>query len=59
MFALFQLLQAPACRDNMIMVGGYILGEFDSAQDLSHKPILAYDLIHWLCLISKPQDLLH
>jgi hypothetical protein len=34
MFALFQSLQAPACRDNMIKVGGHgILGEFHSAQD--------------------------
>jgi hypothetical protein len=41
MFALLQALQAPACRDNMIKVGGYILGEFDSAQYLSHKPRLA------------------
>ena len=25
---LFQALQAPACHENMVKVGGYILGEF-------------------------------
>lgn len=24
----FQALQAPACHENMVKVGGYILGEF-------------------------------
>ena len=27
-FSLFQALQAPACHENMVKVGGYILGEF-------------------------------
>ena len=25
---IFQALQAPACHENMVKVGGYILGEF-------------------------------
>lgn len=28
MFCSFQALQAPACHENMVKVGGYILGEF-------------------------------
>ena len=28
LYACLQALQAPACHENMIKVGGYILGEF-------------------------------
>ena len=44
----FEALQAPACHENMVKVGGYILGEFGNliAGDPRSMPIVQFDLLH-------------
>lgn len=44
----FEALQAPACHENMVKVGGYILGEFGNliAGDARSAPIVQFKLLH-------------
>ncbi|XP_019861669.1 PREDICTED: AP-2 complex subunit alpha-2-like [Amphimedon queenslandica] len=44
----FEALQAPACHENMIKVGGYILGEFGNliAGDTRSSPLIQFQLLH-------------
>jgi len=44
----FEALQAPACHENMVKVGGYILGEFGNliAGDQRSAPIVQFQLLH-------------
>eukprot|EP00118_Oscarella_pearsei_P024968 m.307223 g.307223 ORF g.307223 m.307223 type:complete len:956 (+) comp42034_c0_seq1:137-3004(+) len=44
----FEALQAPACHENMVKVGGYILGEFGNliAGDQRSSPIVQFKLLH-------------
>lgn len=44
----FEALQAPACHENMVKVGGYILGEFGNliAGDPRSSPNVQFDLLH-------------
>ncbi|CAG0901065.1 unnamed protein product [Darwinula stevensoni] len=44
----FEALQAPACHENMVKVGGYILGEFGNliAGDARSTPIIQFRLLH-------------
>ncbi|XP_041365483.1 AP-2 complex subunit alpha-2-like isoform X2 [Gigantopelta aegis] len=44
----FEALQAPACHENMVKVGGYILGEFGNliAGDPRSSPIVQFRLLH-------------
>lgn len=44
----FESLQAPACHENMIKVGGYILGEFGNliAGDPRSSPLVQFQLLH-------------
>jgi len=44
----FEALQAPACHENMVKVGGYILGEFGNliAGDPRSAPIVQFNLLH-------------
>lgn len=44
----FQALQAPACHENMVKVGGYILGEFGNliAGDQRSSPLVQFQLLH-------------
>ncbi len=44
----FQALQAPACHENMVKVGGYILGEFGNliAGDQRSSPNVQFRLLH-------------
>ncbi|CAG0880184.1 unnamed protein product [Cyprideis torosa] len=44
----FEALQAPACHENMVKVGGYILGEFGNliAGDPRSSPIIQFKLLH-------------
>lgn len=44
----FEALQAPACHENMVKVGGYILGEFGNliAGDQRSSPIIQFQLLH-------------
>ncbi|XP_063699996.1 AP-2 complex subunit alpha [Culicoides brevitarsis] len=44
----FEALQAPACHENMVKVGGYILGEFGNliAGDSRSAPIVQFKLLH-------------
>lgn len=44
----FEALQAPACHENMVKVGGYILGEFGNliAGDSRSSPIVQFKLLH-------------
>ncbi|KAK3102872.1 hypothetical protein FSP39_014560 [Pinctada imbricata] len=44
----FEALQAPACHENMVRVGGYILGEFGNliAGDPRSSPIVQFQLLH-------------
>ncbi|TSQ24027.1 AP-2 complex subunit alpha-1 [Bagarius yarrelli] len=41
-------LQAPACHENMVKVGGYILGEFGNliAGDPRSSPLVQFNLLH-------------
>ena len=43
-----QALQAPACHENMVKVGGYILGEFGNliAGDTRSSPAVQFKLLH-------------
>lgn len=44
----FEALQAPACHENMVKVGGYILGEFGNliAGDSRSAPAVQFQLLH-------------
>ncbi|XP_071954711.1 AP-2 complex subunit alpha-2-like [Antedon mediterranea] len=44
----FEALQAPACHENMVKVGGYILGEFGNliAGDPRSSPSVQFELLH-------------
>lgn len=44
----FEALQAPACHENMVKVGGYILGEFGNliAGDQRSSPSVQFQLLH-------------
>ncbi|XP_039257424.2 AP-2 complex subunit alpha-2-like isoform X4 [Styela clava] len=44
----FENLQAPACHENMVKVGGYILGEFGNliAGDPRSSPLVQFKLLH-------------
>ncbi|KAL1110163.1 hypothetical protein AAG570_008240, partial [Ranatra chinensis] len=44
----FEALQAPACHENMVKVGGYILGEFGNliAGDQRSAPLVQFQLLH-------------
>ncbi|XP_078585577.1 AP-2 complex subunit alpha-2-like isoform X1 [Branchiostoma floridae x Branchiostoma japonicum] len=44
----FEALQAPACHENMVKVGGYILGEFGNliAGDQRSSPMVQFQLLH-------------
>ncbi len=44
----FEALQAPACHENMVKVGGYILGEFGNliAGDPRSSPSVQFEIIH-------------
>uniref|UniRef100_A0A6I8NIA7 AP-2 complex subunit alpha n=2 Tax=Ornithorhynchus anatinus TaxID=9258 RepID=A0A6I8NIA7_ORNAN len=44
----FEALQAPACHENMVKVGGYILGEFGNliAGDPRSSPLVQFSLLH-------------
>ncbi|XP_075245554.1 AP-2 complex subunit alpha-2-like isoform X2 [Convolutriloba macropyga] len=53
----FEALQANACHENMVKVGGYILGEFGHliANDSSSFPLTQFQLLHSkypLCSVS-------
>ncbi|MFT7814814.1 AP-2 complex subunit alpha-1-like isoform X2 [Arapaima gigas] len=53
----FEALQAPACHENMVKVGGYILGEFGNliAGDPRSSPLIQFNLLHskfHLCSVS-------
>ncbi|CAJ0563879.1 unnamed protein product, partial [Mesorhabditis spiculigera] len=53
----FEALQRPACHENMVKVGGYILGEFGNliAGDQRSAPQVQFDLLHskyHLCSIN-------
>ncbi|KJH48908.1 adaptin region [Dictyocaulus viviparus] len=53
----FEALQRPACHENMVKVGGYILGEFGNliAGDHRSSPQIQFELLHSkfpLCSIS-------
>ncbi|MEQ2212060.1 hypothetical protein XENOCAPTIV_024486 [Xenoophorus captivus] len=43
-----QALQAPACHENLVKVGGYILGEFGNliAGDPRSSPMVQFNLLH-------------
>jgi hypothetical protein len=45
---MMQALQAPACHENMVKVGGYILGEFGNliAGDQRSSPLVQFQLLH-------------
>lgn len=53
---MLQALQAPACHENMVKVGGYILGEFGNliAGDQRSSPLVQFQLLH-----SKVSELTH
>uniref|UniRef100_A0A8D0GJC5 AP-2 complex subunit alpha n=1 Tax=Sphenodon punctatus TaxID=8508 RepID=A0A8D0GJC5_SPHPU len=44
----FEALQAPACHENLVKVGGYILGEFWNliAGDPRSSPLIQFNLLH-------------
>jgi len=44
----FEALQAPSCHENMVKVGGYILGEFGNliAGDVRSGPLVQFQLLH-------------
>ncbi|KAI1712702.1 AP-2 complex subunit alpha-2 [Ditylenchus destructor] len=53
----FEALQRPACHENMVKVGGYILGEFGNliAGDPRSSPQIQFELLHskyHLCSIA-------
>ncbi|ESO10058.1 hypothetical protein HELRODRAFT_109416 [Helobdella robusta] len=59
----FEALQAPSCHENMVKVGGYILGEFGNliAGDPRSSPLIQFNLLHskfHLCSVPTRQLLL-
>ncbi|GMT36450.1 hypothetical protein PFISCL1PPCAC_27747, partial [Pristionchus fissidentatus] len=53
----FEALQKPACHENMVKVGGYILGEFGNliAGDARSSPLIQFHMLHGkyhLCSLS-------
>ena len=48
LLVVLQSLQAPACHENMIKVGGYVLGEFGNliAGDSRSAPMIQFELLH-------------
>lgn len=44
----FEALQSPSCHENMVKVGGYILGEFGNliAGDPRSSPMVQFQLLH-------------
>uniref|UniRef100_A0A9J2PG22 AP-2 complex subunit alpha n=2 Tax=Ascaris TaxID=6251 RepID=A0A9J2PG22_ASCLU len=59
----FEALQRPACHENMVKVGGYILGEFGNliAGDIRSSPQVQFELLHskyHLCSIATRSLLL-
>ncbi|MFH4978298.1 hypothetical protein AB6A40_005007 [Gnathostoma spinigerum] len=59
----FEALQRPACHENMVKVGGYILGEFGNliAGDFRSSPQVQFELLHGkyhLCSIATRSLLL-
>jgi len=44
----FEALQAPACHENMVKVGSYVLGEFGNliAGDQRSSPAVQFQLLH-------------
>uniref|UniRef100_A0A183CWG5 Alpha_adaptinC2 domain-containing protein n=1 Tax=Gongylonema pulchrum TaxID=637853 RepID=A0A183CWG5_9BILA len=59
----FEALQRPACHENMVKVGGYILGEFGNliAGDARSSPQVQFELLHskyHLCSIATRSLLL-
>ncbi|ESO08777.1 hypothetical protein HELRODRAFT_156513 [Helobdella robusta] len=59
----FECLQAPSCHENMVRVGGYILGEFGNliAGDSRSSPLVQYNLLmskYALCTLPTKQLLL-
>ncbi|CAH8631250.1 unnamed protein product [Dicrocoelium dendriticum] len=59
----FEALQAPACHENMVKVGAYILGEFGNliAGDARSSPKIQFNLLHskfHLCTPSTRQLML-
>ncbi|TKR77469.1 hypothetical protein L596_018440 [Steinernema carpocapsae] len=59
----FEALQRPACHENMVKVGGYILGEFGNliAGDPRSSPLIQFELLHskyHLCSIATRSLLL-
>ncbi|XP_028404796.1 AP-2 complex subunit alpha-2-like [Dendronephthya gigantea] len=44
----FEALQSPTCHENMVRVGGYILGEFGNliAGDHRSSPMVQFNLLH-------------
>uniref|UniRef100_A0A3P8RST8 AP-2 complex subunit alpha n=1 Tax=Amphiprion percula TaxID=161767 RepID=A0A3P8RST8_AMPPE len=44
----FEALHAPACHENLVKVGGYILGEFGNliAGDSRSSPLVQFSLLH-------------
>jgi hypothetical protein len=55
-----QALQAPACHENMVKVGGYILGEFGNliAGDQRSSPLVQFQLLHSKVSFNLKQFLL-
>ncbi|CAF1003348.1 unnamed protein product [Brachionus calyciflorus] len=53
----FEALQAPACHENMVKVGGYILGEFGNliAGDPRSSPLIQFELLHSKYHLCSPQ----
>ncbi len=53
----FEALQAPACHENMVKVGGYILGEFGNliAGDSRSSPLIQFELLHSKYHLCTPQ----
>lgn len=53
----FEALQAPACHENMVKVGGYILGEFGNliAGDPRSSPSIQFELLHSKYHLCSPQ----
>ncbi|KAF5398464.1 AP-2 complex subunit alpha [Paragonimus heterotremus] len=59
----FEALQAPACHENMVKVGAYILGEFGNliAGDARSSPKVQFNLLHskfHLCTATTRQLML-
>lgn len=52
----FEALEAPACHENMVKVGGYILGEFGNliAGDARSSPSIQFNLLHGKFHLCSP-----